>query len=350
MTRIDARYCVLALLAAMLETPVDLIQTPRNGGSDRSDLLADVLAHIRLSGALFLRGQYAAPWAFDSPDPSDLVSLLAPGAERLIVFHFIRRGSVWVTADGARVDGVAGDVVVLPHGHRHVMGSHDAIEAVPIADLLPAPPWAGVPVCRVDGPGEVSEIACGYFRCDELLFNGVLRQLPAVFRVRPGGATADMLNAAVRYIMEEPSGASRSGGSLQARVPELLLVEALRLFAEAGTSAQWLAATGDPVVGRALKLLHEDPTRAWSVDELARAAASSRSVLNERFHQLLGQSPMRYLVSWRMQIAADLLRTTGLKIADIAERSGYGSDVAFSRAFQRHVGTSPAQWRANAWP
>jgi AraC-like DNA-binding protein len=333
----------------MIETPVDLIETPRHvGGSDRSDLLADVLSHVRLSGALFLRGHYAAPWAFDSPDPPDLVRLLAPGAERLIVFHAIRRGSVWVSAGGQRVDAVVGDVVVLPHGDRHVMGSPDAVEAVPIADLLPTPPWAGVPVCRVDGPGEVTEVACGYFRCNELLFNSVLRQLPPVFRVRPGGATADMLTAAVRYIMEAPSGASRSGGSLQSRVPELLLVEALRLFAEAGSPTGWLAATGDPVVARALKLLHENPTHGWSVEELARAAASSRSVLNERFHELLGQSPMRYLLNWRMQIAADLLRTTGLKIADIAERSGYGSDVAFSRAFQRHVGVSPAQWRAAA--
>jgi AraC-like DNA-binding protein len=331
----------------MIETPVDLIETPRtSGGGDRSDLLADVLAHVRLSGALFLRGEYAAPWAFDSPEPPDLVRLLAPGAERLVVFHSIRAGKAWVTAGGERVDAVAGDVVVLPHGHRHVMGNPDAVEAVPIAEILPPPPWVGVPVCRVAGPGLVTEVACGYFRCNELLFNGVLRQLPAVFRVRPRGATADMLNAVVRYIMEEPSGARRSGGSLQARVPELLLVEALRLYAESGASTGWLAATGDPVVSRALKLLHEDPTSDWTVDELARAAATSRSVLNERFHELLGQSPMRYLLHWRMQIAADLLRTTALKIADIAERVGYGSDVAFSRAFQRHVGVSPAQWRA----
>jgi AraC-like DNA-binding protein len=333
----------------MIETPVDLIETPRTSRvSDRSDLLADVLGHIRLSGALFLRGEYAAPWAFDSPDPPDLVRLLAPDAERLIVFHSIRAGRVWVQAGKDRVDAVAGDVVVLPHCHRHVMGNPSTVEAVPIAQILPPPPWEGVPVCRVAGPGEVTEVACGYFRCNELLFNGLLRQLPTVFRVRPTGATANMLDAAVRYVMEEPSDARRGGSSLQTRVPELLLVEALRLHAESGASTGWLAATGDPIVARALKVLHEDPAHAWSVDELARAAATSRSVLNERFHELLGHSPMRYLLHWRMQIAAGLLRSTGLKVAEIAERAGYGSDVAFSRAFQRHVGVSPAQWRASA--
>ena len=114
---------------AMIETPIDLIETPRTArDSDRADLLADVLAHVRLSGALFLRGEYAAPWAFDSPESPDLVQLLAPGAERLIVFHSIRAGRAWVRAGNERVDAVAvaehvehpvgtsGSVIVAPGG------------------------------------------------------------------------------------------------------------------------------------------------------------------------------------------------------------------------------------------
>jgi transcriptional regulator GlxA family with amidase domain len=203
-----------------------------------------------------------------------------------------------------------------------------------------------MPVCRIDGGGELAEIDCGYFRCDELLFNTVLRHLPPVFVVRPTGTGAQLLLAAMDVAVEE---ASRNGGfqsPLNARLPELLLVEALRLHAEGNPLATgWLAATGDPIVGRALRLIHDDPVFEWTVDELARRAATSRSVLGERFRELLAQSPMAYIAEWRMQIAANLLRTTALKLADIAERCGYGSEPAFSRAFHRHVGMAPAQWR-----
>jgi len=187
-------------------------------------------------------------------------------------------------------------------------------------------------------------MVCGYFRCDELLFNAVLRRLPPVFLIRPSGAAAALFNAAVDYALED---GSRSGGvTAMDHVTELLLRESLRHYAEQASDASgWLAATSDPVVSRALKLLHDDPGRDWSADDLARRANTSRSVLGARFKALLGQSPIRYLVEWRMQIAADLLRTSDLKLAAIAERAGYGSEAAFSRAFRRHLGQWPAEWR-----
>jgi transcriptional regulator GlxA family with amidase domain len=137
------------------------------------------------------------------------------------------------------------------------------------------------------------------------------------------------------------------GDGSTARLPELLLVEALRLYSsEAPLATGWLAATNDPVVSRALKLIHDDPLRDWTVGELARAAATSRSVLGERFRVLLGQSPIHYLAEWRMQLAANLLVASELRLSAIAEQAGYSSEAAFSRAFHRHVGKSPAQWRA----
>ena len=185
---------------------------------------------------------------------------------------------------------------------------------------------------------------CGYFRCDELLFNTVLRRLPPVFAVRPAGRVATLLDAAVDYAVED---GSRCGGvTAMDHINELLLTEALRLHADQASDADgWLAASNDPVVGRALKLMHDEPDRDWNAEELARRANTSRSVLGERFKALLGQSPIHYLAEWRMQLAADLLRTTQLKLAAVAERAGYGSEAAFSRAFRRHVGQSPAEWR-----
>ncbi|MBI4922364.1 MAG: AraC family transcriptional regulator [Devosia nanyangense] len=326
----------------MIETPSELIGTPpRASAATATTLLSDVLGRIRLTGALFLKGEYSAPWAFDSPGSCVLAELLSPDAERLIVFHVVRQGRVWISAGGHHLEFEAGDLAILPSSHRHVMGSPEFAEPVQIKDLLPQSPWSDIPILRHGGDGELTEMVCGYFRCDELLFNSFLRSLPPVIKIRPVGTAAALLEAALSRALEDGPGCGTA-----VRLPELLLVEALRLYSsEAPLATGWLAATNDPVVSRALKLMHDDPIRDWTVDELARRAATSRSVLGERFKALLDQSPMRYLAEWRMQLAANLLRTTGLKLASVAERSGYGSEAAFSRAFHRHVGMSPAQWR-----
>jgi AraC-like DNA-binding protein len=330
----------------MIETPGELIETPPVGEADdpRGALLADVLAHIRLSGALFLRGHYSAPWSLHSPGNCDLIDLLSPEAERLLVFHTVRKGRVVVTARGESVVLEAGEMAVLPHADSHVMAGGDHVVPTPIGKLLPVAPWNDIPFLRFGGGGEETEIVCGYFRCDELLFNAVLRRLPPVFAVRPVGRAAALFDAAVNYALED---GSRSGGlTAMDHVTELLLREALRLYAEDSPGdGGWLAAANDPVVSRALKLIHDDPVHNWTAGELARRANTSRSVLGARFKTLLGQSPIRYLAEWRMQLAADLLRRGNLKLAAIAEQTGYGSEAAFSRAFRRQVGQWPAEWR-----
>jgi AraC-like DNA-binding protein len=328
----------------MTETPSDVTGTPPRGATGAAvGLLSDVLGRIRLSGSLFLKGEYGAPWAFDSPGNCALIDLLAPGAERLIVFHTVRRGRLWITAAGHRVELEAGQLAILPASHRHLMGSHQLAEPVQISELLPPAPWSDIPLLQHGGDGEVTELVCGYFRCDELLFNSFLRSLPPVIKVHPVGSAAALLEAVLSRALED----GPRGNGLTARLPELLLVEALRLYSsEAPLTTGWLAATNDPVVSRALKLIHDDPLRDWTVGDLSRAAATSRSVLGERFRELLGQSPIHYLAEWRMQLAANLLVATDLRLSAVAEQTGYGSEAAFSRAFHRHVGKSPAQWRA----
>lgn len=335
---------------AMTTTPDRLIEAPdRSSGPHGTDLLSDVLSRIRLSGAVFLRGEYSAPWTFDSPESRDLVDLLAPGAQRLILFHIVREGAAWVGARGERIDLEPGDLAVLPHADRHLMGSRpDKAEPIPIADLLPPPPWQGVPVCRFEGGGQTTGVVCGYLKCDELLFNSFMRRLPPVFRVRPpAGPIADMIKACINYALDERSHPRSGSAPLTTRMPELLLIEALRLYSEdAASDTGWLAAISDPVVGRALALLHAEPARQWTVEELAGCAAASRSVLDERFRRLLGQPPIRYLAEWRMQLAADLMKDTPAKLAAIAATVGYGSEEAFGRAFRRYLGISPGQWRS----
>jgi AraC-like DNA-binding protein len=107
----------------------------------------------------------------------------------------------------------------------------------------------------------------------------------------------------------------------------------------------WIAALRDPILAPALAALHEDPARRWTVAMLAGGAGASRSSLDDRFRQVLGQSPIRYLTAWRMHLAGDLLATTELSVFTIARRVGYDSEEAFSRAFKRERGVSPSQLR-----
>jgi AraC-like DNA-binding protein len=335
----------------MTQTPILLPETPERAGRARlpaggADLLLDVLQRVRLSSAVFLRGEFSAPWAFTSTDQETLAQVVAPGAKRLVLLHLAVEGSFHITlADGESAFVQAGEAVVLPYCDVHAMAFPPGTAPVSIVELLPAAPWRELPVvCRSEGGGEATRVLCSYLHCDDLLFNPVLRALPRLVHVARGeGPAAQWREASLRYMLERPGGAD----ALLAQLPELVLADCLRQYAESLPEDHqgWLAALADPVLARALVLLHGQPTVDWTVSELARRAAVSRSVLAERFTRKLGLSPMRYLLNWRMQIAADLLRTTRLGVAAVAARVGYDSEAAFSRAFKRSVGVSPMAWR-----
>ena len=125
-------------------------------------------------------------------------------------------------------------------------------------------------------------------------------------------------------------------------------IEVLRLYMndeQREGRTGWLAGVGDRIVGAALNALHKSPAHAWTLEELARTANTSRSVLAERFQQLVGSSPMQYLTQWRMLLASNLLVRSNAPLASIAQDVGYQTDTAFSRAFRREYGAPPAAWR-----
>ena len=170
-----------------------------------------------------------------------------------------------------------------------------------------------------------------------------------MFVVRPpAGPAADWVRANVAYALEHTEVAPSKPGVVMSRLPELLLVEVLRLHLASAPAADrgWLAALNDPVLRPALSLLHSAPERRWTVPALAREAAVSRSVLDARFRDVLGRSPIRYLTEWRMHLAEDLLATTDLGVGVVARRVGYDAEEAFSRAFKRAHGEPPSSWRA----
>jgi AraC-like DNA-binding protein len=312
---------------------------------DAAGLIDEALRLVHLSSAIFLRGEFTSPWAFASMGPQEYTAAFSPGAERLVLFHIVLEGRFRIRLESGE-DALpgAGEAVVLPYGDRHVMGYPQEAEPVPVARLLPPLPWKAMPVMRHEGGGSRTRILCGYLDCQDLLFHPFLRALPPLIHVKPASAQADWLRASAHYTVEEAA----RGGTPSARLPELLLVDCLRQYLERLPSPRtgWLAALRDPVVGRALALLHEAPADRWTVAGLARRVAVSRSVLGERFATVLGEPPMRYLAKWRLQLASHLLRSSTATLPEIAGRVGYESEAAFSRAFKRGLGLPPATWRA----
>ena len=314
------------------------------------DVLTSALDRLRVEGAIFLRGEYTEEWAYESPTGEMMASLLRPGRERLLFFHIIANGKCWVAIEGGEPHWAErGDVVVIPYGHQHRMGGVAATECISVMELMSPPPWTELPVIRHGRGGDRTDVICGYLDVDDPLFDPALAALPAIFVVRPTGAAAEWVESSLRYVVEATE-AGASDSRILTQLPELLFTEMIRLHLATAPAADrgWLAALRDPVLAPALAELHRAPERKWTVADLAAASHVSRSVLDERFRQLLGRSPIRYLTDWRLHVAKELLATTDLGVSAVARRVGYDSDEAFSRAFKRAFGQSPAHWRAHA--
>jgi AraC-like DNA-binding protein len=202
------------------------------------------------------------------------------------------------------------------------------------------------------GGGEETRIVCGYIESSEFLFMPLFRSLPELLVEHTGDDRVGALIAStVREIMALVNAAAPGSQMMLGRLMELLFVEVLRRHVARLPSAgqpqglDWFAALNDPVVGRALQLVHADPKRRWTAESLAREAGTSRTGLADRFNALLGRPPIDYVTSWRIQIAAERLRATDHGIARIAADVGYESEAAFNRAFKRLTGFTPGRWR-----
>ncbi len=340
------------------------------------DVLADALRVMRVACGVFFTAKMTLPWSVTSPPAERLRPVLAPEADCLAHFHILVEGEpCWVALPGRPpIRMMPGDLVILPQGEQHVMTSDPSIPPPPVEQALRAIPAvvANVPPGRLPhlcdgGAGPASNLVCGYLQCDQS-FNPLLGALPQAVFVRVGDGAASVQTTAgtselrelalppeaarwiettLRYAVTEAHAANAAGSTMLARLAELVFTEVMRRYIEKVPEGEkgWLAALNDAQVSRVLKLIHGEPKRDWTVAALGKEAGISRSALAERFAAMVGESPMRYLANWRMQLAKRLLRESGQNIAEIASQVGYESEAAFNRAFRRLVGKPPAAWR-----
>jgi AraC-like DNA-binding protein len=313
------------------------------------DALSEAMRAVRVTGALFFNGEFAAPWRFATPAQDQLGPQISPDSERLILFHLVTEGqAVARTAGHDEVSLAPGDIVVFPHGDAHEMWQGRTSRLFPGARMLPKLTKGELVAEKWGGDGPVTRIICGYLGCERHAESLFLSGLPAILKTNVRSSPADAwVESAIRHCASEPEVQQAGRLAVLAKLAEALFVETLCRYMDELPPERtgWLAGARDARVGRALALLHREPARAWTLPDLARASGASRTVLADRFAQLMGESPLAYLARWRLQLGARLLLTTNRKVLRVAYDVGYESEAAFSRAFKRVFGAPPARYR-----
>lgn len=310
------------------------------------DLLSDALAMVRLTGALIYRVDIEGPWGISGhPTPDRFAPQLPRGTNQIAALHVVLEGTCWVRAPAGSWAALApGQAVVIPHGDAHDLGDGPDRPLVRMDDVLDGRSQLELRRLRVhNGRGAATSILCGFLGCDCHAFEPLCDALPRMFVVTLGEHIRSIVHYASTDALDEQPGAA----NLRVRLAELLFTESLRTYMRTlpADATGWLAGLRDPLVGRSLRALHAAPCRAWTVEALAAAVASSRSALATRFRDLLGEAPMHYLTRLRMQLAARHLSEGRASVSSVAEAVGYDSSAAFQRAFKRRFGVPPATWR-----
>jgi AraC-like DNA-binding protein len=301
------------------------------------DLLADVLSVAKLSGTISANVDAGGPWGFG-------LDHVPFGS-----FHAVTRGTCWLRVPGQRpLQLVAGDVALLPLGTGHALASHPTRPVTPWDELVATMPVRTDPQpIIVPGDDPHDRIVCGRYAYDLKLAHPMIRSLPSVIhitaeQVRATPRLDDTLQLLAREVAEPSPGARTVVDHLVA----VLFIQMLRAWAEAPeTDAPWFRVLRDPDVAAALAAIHGRPSAAWTVGSLAGHVGVSRATLARRFTTLVGEPPLAYLTAWRMELAAQQLRTTDVPVGRIGATVGYTSESAFSRAFSRTTGTSPSRYR-----
>lgn len=305
------------------------------------DLLSDVFSRLRLSGDLYFTTDFAGGWGVHIPPE-----------QQTIRFHLVVHGQCWVTVDGANEPTSLreGEFVLIPHGAGQQLLSARHAPSLALEKIVSSdnPASDGVLRHRAMGSGTDCRLVCGFCHFDHHVSHPLFRGLPSmiVLNTQTTGQLPWLADA-IRLTTIE---ANRSGQGVRAiisRLIEILFMQAIRAQTHlpAGLGNPFMRAMVDPQLAPALEAIHEEPDRDWTLTSLAKTARMSRTQFARRFRDTLDQTPIQYLIDWRLSTARQLLRDTDLAIADIAFRSGYRSVPSFTRRFKERFDITPAAYR-----
>ena len=307
-----------------------------------SDPVGEALHFLRMNGAFYCRSELTAPWGLTLPP--------MPG---YIWFHVVTSGRLWLETDeDAQSSWIQpGDLALVPHGEGHVLRSEASTPAPRILDLERELVSDRYEILRHGDGGAPTSLICGAVRFEHPAAENLIGSLPSTIHIEASSSPRlDWMESTLRLMATEAGELRPGGEAVITRLGDILVIQAIRAWMDSDPAARtgWLGALQDPQIGRAISLIHRDPARDWSVASLADELAMSRSAFAARFTELVGEPVMRYVARWRMHVAVDALIEEGATVGELADRLGYRSEAAFSRAFKRVIGDSPGTVRRRA--
>lgn len=306
--------------------------------SNFTDPLGETLHLLRLTGTLYCRSELTAPWGVD-----------LPAFNGCMMFHIVTAGQCWLEVEGEEPCLLQqGSLVLIPHGNGHCIRSSKEEEAVPLFDIPVEQVSDRYEIMRYGGAGELTQLTCCVVRFDHVAGQQLIKLLPRLLHINSWVDDENSwLQSTLRFIAREARELRPGGETVITHLADILIIQAIRSWIDSAPEAEqgWLAALRDKHIGRALATIHREPEKDWSVASLAKVVGMSRSGFSARFTNLVGESAMRYLTRWRMQLARMQLQETSDSLAVLADRFGYQSEAAFCRAFKRMFGVPPGSVR-----
>jgi len=306
-----------------------------------TDPLGETLHLLRLTGTYYCKSELTAPWGVD-----------LPAFDGCMMFHIVTAGHCWLDVEGEEPRLLQqGSLALVPHGAGHSIRSAPTVETEPLFDIPVEKISDRYEIMRYGGEGELTHLTCGVVKFDHVAGQQLIALLPKVLQIDSWADDEDnWLQSTLRFIAREARELRPGGETVITHLADILIIQAIRSWIDSSTEADrgWLAALRDDQVGRALAAIHRVPEKNWTVALLAKEVGMSRSGFSARFTSLVGESAMRYLTQWRMQLARVQLQETSDPLSVLADRLGYQSEAAFCRAFKRVFGVPPGSIRHEA--
>lgn len=298
------------------------------------DPLGEALHFLHMSGVFYTRSEFTAPWG-----------LALPALPDCLMFHVVTAGGCWLEVEGADPRRLQpGDLALVPHGEGHCLLSESGASAAKLFDLPREQISERYEILRHGKGGAATSMICGAVQFDHPAAHQLVRLLPKLICIEAWRSPQmEGMQSALRLMATEAKELRPGGETIITRLADILVIQTIRAWMAEDPLAQtgWLGALQDQQIGRAILLIQRDPARAWTVASLADEAAMSRSAFAARFKELVGEPPMQYMTRWRMNVALTWLKEENVSVGELADRLGYQSEAAFSRAFKRFIGVSP---------
>ncbi len=308
-----------------------------------TDPLGEALHLLRMTGSFYGLSELTAPWG-----------MTLPAIEGCLWFHVVTSGTALLAVGDEPVRTLRpGELLLVPHGRGHELRDAPGSPAPPILSLHREMITDRYEILRHGGGGAPTVMICGAVTFDHPAAHDLVGALPPVMAVEAFGAgQTEWIQSTLQLMAVEAASLRPGGETVITRLADILVIQAIRawLASDASPGTGWLGALRDPQIGRAVAMIHRDPARDWTVAALADAVAMSLSAFSARFTALVGEPVMRYVTGWRMRLAHAALLEGRETVAEVAHRSGYESEAAFSRAFSRAMGVAPGVIRRGNTP